>query len=99
MKLQLAALILTLAVAATAAVFAIWPVVAHAPWEGQGTTSTEAMRCEGALTFRDAVIAAGQYSPGYSSSLGSGPVQGNPSGLPDYAAELSKAEREINSYC
>ena len=33
MRLLISALVLTLAVAVTASVFAIWPVVADAPWE------------------------------------------------------------------
>jgi hypothetical protein len=33
MRLLVAALVLTFAVAVTASVFAIWPVVADAPWE------------------------------------------------------------------
>lgn len=94
MKLQLAALVLTMAVAVIAAVFAIWPVVADAPWEDssppaitQPTGSKDAIRCQGALSFRDTVIAAGRFGGN------------NPGGLRDYAAQLSKAEREIATYC
>jgi hypothetical protein len=35
MRLLIAALLLTLAVAVTASVFAIWPVIATPPWETQ----------------------------------------------------------------
>lgn len=41
---------LTLAVAVTASVFAIWPVVADAPWED--SVSGDEVLCQGALDYR-----------------------------------------------
>ncbi len=42
MKLMLTALVATFAVAVTASVFAIWPVVADAPWEDEAESEREA---------------------------------------------------------
>ena len=106
MKLLLAALAVTFAIAVTASVFAIWPAVADAPWE-DGTPvavidGTESVRCEGALSLRASVIAVGEYSEGARvgglQELGE-PLVGNPGGLRDYDAQLAKAEREIDRYC
>ena len=45
MRLLVVALVLTMAVAVTASVFAIWPVVADAPWEDEAVpTATVAPR-------------------------------------------------------
>jgi len=91
MRLLIAALVVTLVIASTAATFAIWPVVADAPWEddkiAQEVEDTDAIRCKAALSFRQAIIQEGRY--GY----------GNLGGLRDYTAQLSKTEREITRYC
>ena len=92
MKLQLAALLATSGIAIVAAVFAIWPVVSDAPWED---TDTTAIRCEGALDFRELIVDAGEYRAGL---LPIGVAQ-NPDGIEDYDAQLAKAEREISQYC
>ena len=57
MRFQLAALIATSVIAVTASVFAIWPVVADAPWENNPTpipTVNQAalLRCQGAIDLR-----------------------------------------------
>ena len=49
MERSLAAAALTLAIVAS--VFAIWPVVADAPWE-DGTSRTDELRCEAALSWK-----------------------------------------------
>lgn len=46
MRALIAALIITLAIAVTASVFAIWPVVADAPWEKGTTTSSTLRTCD-----------------------------------------------------
>ena len=80
--------------------FAIWPVVADAPWEDDapavvddGTTDT--IRCQGSLSFRDSIIEAGALRI----SLQRDMPDPNPDGVPNYEAQLAKAEREINLYC
>ena len=70
---------------------AIWPAVADAPWEQEASAPvvedrTDEIRCEGALSYREAVIAAGRRPQGTFSSS-------------DFRSELSKAEREITRYC
>ena len=89
MRLMMAALVATSAIAIVAAVFAIWPVVADAPWEDDGpvpvaTDSTRAIRCEGALSFRDSVVVARREGLGGTARLQS---------------QLDAAEREIDRYC
>ena len=65
MKLMLAALVATSIIAIVAAVFAIWPVVADAPWEDdppaivQPVDRTGEIRCQGALDMRIALINQG----------------------------------------
>ena len=88
MKLLLAALAVTFAVAVTASVFAIWPAVADAPWEDEAPGATEPvdrtreLRCEGALRLREQTMAqAGEWSD---------------TRLRGYLAD---AEREIDRYC
>ena len=94
MKLLLAALFVTFVIAVTASVFAIWPVVADAPWEDEAPTpvvvseDTDAIRCEGALSLRGiAVEALGSRSDVFFA------------GYQNIEAELAKAEREIRTYC
>ena|SRR3990172_6121131 len=92
-------LFVTLAVAATAAVFAIWPVVVEAPWEDtqrpgqeQGA-DTDAIRCEGALRLREAVIDAGIRGI-HLTNPGTGRLTQS-----EYDRQLAKAERGIARYC
>ena len=98
---------MTFVIAVVASVFAIWPVVGDAPWEddapavvddriGDNDTTSDT-RCEGALSLRASVIAAGRLNPGRIPVLGEEPS--NPGGLADYDAQLAKAEREIDRYC
>ena len=99
----MAALAVTFAIAVTAAVFAIWPAVGDAPWLDDAPAvvddGTDVVRCDGALSFRDSVIDAGRYSAGGPDLAGRGNAPGNPGGLRDYDAQLSTAEREIDTYC
>ena len=104
MRLLIAALAITLAVAVTASVFAIWPVVADAPWENDTPVvvdRTAELRCQGALDYRNSIIEAGRYSSGGESqffpNLDRGP--GNPGGVRNYEEALGQAEREISRYC
>ena len=88
MRLLVAALLLTVAVAVGASVFAIWASVADAPWEDEVPVATEPvdrtreLRCEGALRLREQTMAqAGEWSD---------------TRLRGYLAD---AEREIDRYC
>ena len=59
MRLMLAALVATFTIAVVAAVFAIWPVVADAPWEDARSSVEERIdefRCESALKLRNDVM-------------------------------------------
>ena len=89
-----------LAIAIVAAVFAIWPVVGDAPWlddaPAVSDSGTDTVRCEGALRYRDTIIAAGPYAAGIG---GVANIAGNPDGVRDYDAQLAKAEGEIQRYC
>ena len=111
MKLLVAALVLAFAVAIAASVVAVWASVADAPWEDDAPAvieETNDILCEGALSLRASVIAAGEFS---GPSVPSGPIPrvpsiddvaslpGNPGGLRDYDEQLAKAEREIERYC
>ncbi len=105
MRLLIAALVVTLAIAVPASVFAIWPVVADAPWESEVAVaeSTDTLRCQGALDYRVAVVAnpptRGHSGPG-TLSLGSPPLP--VVAVTDQAALqrlLDQAEREIARYC
>ena len=83
MRALIAALIFTLAVAVTASVFAIWPVVADVPWEDepvvvQPVDRIAEIRCEGALRLRETWV-----------ERGAGPG----------ASVYQGAEREIARYC
>ena len=85
---------------------AIVPAVANAPWEDEvpvvGEDGTNVVRCDGALSLRASVIAAGEYSMGAragSIQVIGEPLAGNTGGLRDYAVQLAKADREINRYC
>ena len=58
MRLLIAALVFTLAIAVTASVFAIWPAVADAPWEDSTAPDrTDEIRCQGGLDYRTAALA------------------------------------------
>ena len=92
MRLLIPALILTAAVAVTASVFAIWPVVADAPWENDVpiaappiADNSEALRCQGALDYRAAIVTA---NPSTSATT-------------EFFLQrlLDDAEREITRYC
>ena len=57
MRALISALVVTFAIAVTASVFAIWPVVADAPWEDDTTLVPTVdriaeLRCQGALGLR-----------------------------------------------
>ena len=105
MRLLVALVPLTLAVAVTAAVFALWPVVADAPWEDEiapavAEDRTDEIRCEGALSLRQAVIEAGITQRSSGSRTGGGPAIGG--GIltqEEYDRQLEQAEREISRYC
>ena len=95
---------LTLTIAIVAVVFAVWPVVADAPWEDelvgvQPVDRTAEIRCEGALSYRDGIVEAGQYSSGRSFLPNEESVPGNPDGVPNYGEALAEAEAEIDRYC
>ena len=90
MRLMLAALVATAAIAVTASVFAIWAGVSDAPWEQDVSVveyRTEELPCTGALRSRRSIIAGGPRSPF------------NPYGVPDYITQLDKADLEIVKYC
>ena len=96
MKLLLAALAVTFAIAIVASVFAIWPAVADAPWEDSAPvvprTDIDALRCESALGLRADILAHGRdaYRDG---------VKDPESWLVAYEHQLSDAESEIQHYC
>ncbi len=62
MRLQLAALIATSVIAIVAAVFAIWPAVADAPWEDSEQPApvvvdpTTEIRCQAGLDLRERLL-------------------------------------------
>ena len=91
MRALIAALVLTLAIAVTASVFAVWPVVTDAPWEDDVSVPvvdrTQEIRCEAALDLRETIVRQGRYN------------RGNQSGLLDYEDVLRDAEREIDRFC
>ena len=86
MRALIAALVVTFTIAVVASVFAIWPVVADAPWEKNAVVQpvidrTAEIRCEGALSYRDSLIAA---------SAGE---------IWRYESQLDEADREISRFC
>ena len=89
MKFMPALTVAALAIAIVAAVFAIWPVVTDAPWEDEVPTpvvvsdDTDAIRCEGALGFRNSTVQTGKVGLGGDT----------------YDEQLANAEREIERYC
>ena len=92
---------LTLAVAVTASVFAIWPVVADAPWEDtvSVTESTDVLQCQGALDYRVAVLANPPTRAGTT-----GPPTRNPEVVTVTDQDLlirllNDAERQIDRFC
>ena len=89
MRLLPGALVVTFAIAVTASVFAIWPVVADAPWEDKPAVvdRTAEIRCESALDLRAAIILKGEFA------------FGNETGLLDYDAQLAAVQREVTRYC
>lgn len=94
MNLLVVGLILSITLAVTASVFAIWPVVADAPWEDDVNVpvvveSVDQIRCEGALRLRESATeglgnASGRFA---FRSIGI---------LKD---QLNQAQNEINRYC
>jgi len=91
MRLLIAALVLTLAVAVTAAIFAIWPVVADAPWEASEPViaeerSNDTIRCDAALRLRETILSGGWGGPGRISRK-------------MYEESLALAEQEIARFC
>ena len=99
MRPLVAALIVTFAIAVTASVFAIWPVVADAPWEEDTTAPVVEdrryeIRCEGALRFRITIIEAGRFEREIFEGAGH-----NLDGVVNYEFQLANAEREIIRYC
>ena len=108
MRLLVLALAFTLAVAVTASVFAIWPVVADAPWENDVPTvaapiadNSDALRCQGALDYRAAIAAnPPTRSSGGIRRFGEPPLPvvavTDQDALQDL---LDQAEREITRYC
>ena len=87
MRLMIAALAVTLAIAIVAAVFAIWPVVADAPWEDEIVVPTpvvvdrtDDIRCQGGIDLRERAMFE-------SSSQDVG------------LARLRLAQDEIDAYC
>lgn len=109
MRALIAALALTLAVAVTASVFAIWPVVADAPWEDDVPVaeSSDALRCQGALDYRTAIAS----NPPTHRVTEDRKITISPPTLPDpregvvvtdqdaLQRLLDQAEREIDYYC
>lgn len=91
-RLLIATLMLTLAVAITAAVFAIWPVVADAPWEDSVPVadSGDAVRCQGALDYRAAIVANPPTRP-----FGGRNITDQDA----FQRLLDQAQREIIAYC
>ena len=85
---------LTLAVAVTASVFAIWPVVADAPWEDKPPTSSsrDEVRCQAALDLRAAILKDGRDA--YRTGVQNPETYGN-----EYRRQLDDATREIARYC
>ena len=102
MKLLLAALAVTFAIAVTASVFAIWPAVADAPWEDEKATlrvdQGETVLCDIAILLRDNL-------QGWVDLLEGGieftvPMNSQGSIRPAEARDLlNAAEREIDRYC
>ena len=87
MRFMLAALVATAAIAITAAVFAIWPVVTDAPWEDEIVVPTpvvvdrtDDIRCQAAVDLRERAMFE-------SSSQDVG------------LARLRLAQDEIDAYC
>ena len=88
---MLAALVATSVIAIVAAVFAIWPVVADAPWEDDAPAPvdrTAEIRCEGALRFRDTALQAYAEFTGFRTS-----------DREALAVVVGDAKREIDLYC
>ncbi len=96
-------------IAIVASVFAMWSVVADAPWE-EGVVAvptlmpldrTRELRCEGAYGLRDAIIIAGPYVSEYVPREGSSrrARSGNIGGVRNYTFALANAEAEIDRYC
>ena len=103
------ATIAALAVAVVAAVFAIWPVIADAPWEDEATPPSDRareLRCEGAMAYRTSVIDAfGAYSS-RPPAIQQEPLRGRRGSVapltdlpPLFQDQLDEAEREIARYC
>ena len=109
MRLLVAALALSFTVALVAAVFAMWPVVADAPWEQrpqavqqeESDTNTD-RRCDAALQLRDtATEAIGQLPVKQPVTRGGFTLAGgvDKAQLKAIEEQLTQAEREIARYC
>ena len=108
MRLLIPALILTAAVAVTASVFAIWPVVADAPWENDVPAvaapvadNTGALRCQGALDYRAAIAANPPTHSSFSIRRPGDPPSPGVAITDQDALQrlLDDAESEITRYC
>ena len=94
MRLLVTGLILSLTVTMAAVVFAIWPVVADAPWESDETPALQQIdhRCDTAIAVvAQARVALAQNGP--SRSVDTYLAE------QDLQDEIERAEREINRYC
>ena len=92
--------VVALALAIVASVFAIWPVVADAPWQDDAApvieNRSDEIRCQGALDYRTAVLTSPPTRAG--TILGGT----NTVAITDKAALqqlLDTAESEIARYC
>ncbi len=68
MRIWIAATAVSLTVAFVALIFALWPVVAHAPWENSAATSVPIMKqptVDPCVKFRDQLVAAAPGSVAY----------------------------------
>lgn len=87
---MLAALVATSTIAIVAAVFAIWPVVADAPWEDDTVVAEDgdnAIRCGAALELRGAAMQTLREEPRNSFSY------------QEADSQHDFAQREIDRYC
>ena len=99
MRLLISALVVTMLVAVTASVFAIWPIVADAPWEDSSAPVVadrgDEVRCQGALDYRATIVAnpptrqRGLLGGGVATDTDQATLQ----------RLLDQAEREIDLYC
>ena len=84
MRLFLAALVATAAIAAAALVFAIWPMVADAPWEEDAEPNR--LSCDALRDYTESVIAAGPFDR-----------FDNPDGISDYTATVKSTQETMRN--